>query len=289
VAEVTFDLALGDETVASVTDNLATYKQAIAASFTDVSIEPNQVEIEVQAARRLRRLLAGVVLKVTITTYDIDSSQGIQDTLVSTDVDFGTVLTNELENNHGITTVVTIDAATIDTTILAQATSPPTTAPVVDDDAEEEATGGGSGAAIGGAVGGILVIAFLVFMYQKQKKSKDAAKAKVYSEPSGDVKTPAQAASAKPASVQPVVPVMEEESKEEEVAAEPVPAATAPAIKGPTAGILSPELSEAQLAEDDLDDDDLDDMGDMNVLGPPAFFGEWDDEEDETPPGTPQD
>lgn len=68
-----------------------------------------------------------------------------------------------------------------------------------------------------------------------------------------------------------------------------MPAATAPAIKGPTAGILSPELSEAQLAEDDLDDDDLDDMGDMNVLGPPAFFGEWDDEEDETPPGTPQD
>jgi hypothetical protein len=48
-------------------------------------------------------------------------------------------------------------------------------------------------------------------MYQKQKKSKDAAKAKVYSEPSGDVKTPARAVSAKPAAVQPVNPVMEGE------------------------------------------------------------------------------
>jgi hypothetical protein len=129
---VTFELALGDETVTSVTENLATYKQAIADSFINVIIEPNQVEIEVEAVRRSRRLLAGVVLKVTIVTYDIASSQGIQDTLVSTDDDFGTAIANELQNSHGIVTTVTIDAATIDTTLLAQATSPttsPTAAP----------------------------------------------------------------------------------------------------------------------------------------------------------------
>jgi hypothetical protein len=120
-AEVAFELALGDVTVASVTDNLATYKQAIADSFIDVSIEPNQVEIEVTAARRSRRLLAGVVLQVTIVAYDIDSSQEIQDTLVSADVDFGTAVANELQNSHSISTTVTIDAATIDTTTLAQA------------------------------------------------------------------------------------------------------------------------------------------------------------------------
>jgi hypothetical protein len=288
VARVSFELTLSSVSVSEVDENLPAYKQAIAASLSaenNLSIEPGQIEIEVMGARRLRRLLAGVVLEVSIKAFSLTSADSISAVIAQSNA-FATNISSELADS-GIVTDVSIDDTTITTTILASTTPAPSPA------VKEPEAGGGGGGVIGGALGAlILVAAFGVYMYRKGQKSKEA-KAKVYSEPSiaENAATTAQAVSSGRTAIQPVVPVIEDtESKQEEVVADPGPTVAPPAIKGPTAGLLSPELTAAQLDEDDLDADDLDDMGDMNVLGPPAFFGEWDDDdEEETPPGTPQD
>jgi hypothetical protein len=260
---VTFELALaGDSvTVSSVMDDLQYYKQAIADSFTGVNIEPSQVEIEVSAAQRLRRLLGGVVLDVTITAYDIDSSQSIQGALVSADDDFGAKVSEELMNSHSITTAVTIDAETISTTILVSPTPSPTP-PVTEAEGAVDEEGGGNGA-IFGAVGALVVLAVLAVMYRMKGKGKEVAKAKVYSEPpgAGDATTPGQAVgSGRAASVQPIVPVLEEESKEEDLVA---------------AFVLAPEIEKEEILDEMLEDEG------MNVLGPPTMLTGFEDSDDE--------
>jgi hypothetical protein len=110
---VTFELALADETVASVEANLAKYQRAIADSLEGV--EPSQVELTVKSSRRLRRLLAGVTLEVTIKTTTTGSADSITHAVAT--ASFVSTLSTEM-GEEGITSTVTVDTTTISTSML---------------------------------------------------------------------------------------------------------------------------------------------------------------------------
>jgi hypothetical protein len=108
VAQVTFELSLAEETVESVTADLGKYQKSIADSLAGV--EPSEVGITVKAARRLRRLLAGVVLEVKIATATVYIADRIKETVAAPA--FQTKLGAELVE-EGITATPTIAISSI--------------------------------------------------------------------------------------------------------------------------------------------------------------------------------
>jgi hypothetical protein len=267
---VSFELVVAGVTAISDAD-LTKYKQAIAATIDNV--DASQVEITMKSAR-LRRLADSVVLEVTIRSPTAEIANLVENALTATS--FASALSTNLDTLD-ITASPTIDTATISKTILITSPTPSPPKSVVEG-------GGGGGAGIGaGADVALLLAAAAAFMYyRKTRKNKDA-KAKVYSEPPGGAK-PVHADDAQPTttSVQPIVPVADEDSKEEEFI--PVISEEEPQVPN----VLAGPIADAFDNEDLDDDDDLDDLEGLNILGPPAAFGEeWMDED--TPPGTPDD
>jgi hypothetical protein len=283
VAEVTFEIELD---VDNAPTDFAPYKRAIAASIPDV--EANQVEIVVKSTTRLRRLAAGITLEVTIKTATIDAADTIS-SFVSASSYTATLGTEMVA--EAITAAVTVSASSVSTVYLVVPPSPP---PAASPAEEEEATGGGAaGPAAGGAVA-VLLLAALIWWYRSKQTKKDA-KAKVYSEPAAGTEPPTkEAVHPSVTGVQTVVPVStndpspDEESKQEELEDYDAAAEEAVAVAPTASAVLAPpSLVENDLGSDD-EDEDLDDLDGLNILGPPAAFGEeWMDED--TPPGTPDD
>jgi hypothetical protein len=119
VNEVAFELELAGETANSATANFPTYKRVIADLIDGV--EANQVEITVQSSHFLRKLAAGVVLRVSIKS----NVAGLVDRIeaIISAFSFVPALTSKLAD-EGITSAVTIDTATISRIILTAAPTP---------------------------------------------------------------------------------------------------------------------------------------------------------------------
>jgi hypothetical protein len=126
VAVVTFELALADETVASVQASPFPYQRAIADSLEGVAT--TQVEITIKSSRRLQQLapyqVAGVTLEVAIKTTTTGGADSIVRTVAT--ASFVSTLSTEM-GEEGIMSSVAVDTTTISTTYLLEeaATVPP--------------------------------------------------------------------------------------------------------------------------------------------------------------------
>jgi hypothetical protein len=123
VAQVSFELAIANVTIASAKNDAHKYKRAIAASLQGV--DASQVESTIAAADGSRRLLASVTMRVKIKTFTIDSADSIKDAITS--VAFLAVLGHELAA-EGISATITIDTATVIASILVAPTPAPSAA-----------------------------------------------------------------------------------------------------------------------------------------------------------------